>query len=182
MTYPLGRRYDIRSIGMWMYPVGRPTSETAPKWNFVLKAKQRVDTLEDSLGENGWILEVYCQDNTSIKCFVPSDIVSSSASLNKHLMRNISGAVSQIKSHDFLDFIAHDDPREICHCVSHVGKITINRTSIWIFQNMCLDGLLCDYQPSPAVGVHTKAARTPLAGRAWSIIQAVHHSPMSHVA
>ena len=143
MTYPLRRRYDIRSIGMWIYPIGRPTSETAPKWkqssNFVFKVKVRVDTLEDSFGENGWILEVYCQDNTNTKCFVPSTIVSSTASLNKHLMRNIPGAVSQLKSHDFLDFIAHDDPREICHCVSHVGKITINRTSIWVFQNMCLD-------------------------------------------
>eukprot|EP00966_Prymnesium_polylepis_P191429 4436360-Prymnesium_polylepis.1 len=92
----------------------------------------RIDTVEDSLGENGWILEVYCQDNTRTKCFVPSAIVSSSASLNRHLMRNISGAVCQLKRQDVLDFIAHDDPaREICHSVGHVGKININGDDIW---------------------------------------------------
>ena len=144
MTYPLRRRYDIKSIGMWSYPIGRPTSETKPKWkqssNFVFTAKMRVDTVDNSLGENGWILEVYCQDDTCTKCFVPSAIVSSSTSLNKYLMRNISGAVCQLKSHDFLDFVAHDDPRDICHCVSHVGKININGDGIWVFQNTCLDG------------------------------------------
>eukprot|EP00966_Prymnesium_polylepis_P076220 1766575-Prymnesium_polylepis.1 len=96
MTYPLQRRHDIRSIGMWVYPVGRPTSETSPKWkqasNFVFKATMRVDTVEDSVGDNGWILDVYCQDHTHTTCFIPSSIVSSSTALNKHLMRNISGA------------------------------------------------------------------------------------------
>eukprot|EP00966_Prymnesium_polylepis_P321442 7377765-Prymnesium_polylepis.1 len=86
MTYPLRRRYDIKSIGMWSYPIGRPPSETKPKWkqssNFVFTAKMRVDTVDNSLGENGWILEVYCQDDTCTKCFVPSAIVSSSTSLN----------------------------------------------------------------------------------------------------
>ena len=139
MTYPLRRRF----VGYWTYPVGRPTSNVQPKWkqccNFVFKTKMRIDAFQQKVCENGWLLEITSQEDAITRCFVPTTIVSSSALLNKHLMSHIPGAISRIKSEDFLDFVAHDNPRAIGYCVSQVGKFVHNDEAFWVFSNGVLD-------------------------------------------
>ena len=144
MTYPIQRRNDIRSMGIWLYPIGRPTSVTKPKWrqlcNFSLTITRRVERAPgSSIGENGWVIEIKTQDHRRICCTIATSIVSSSANLNRYIMGHVAGTVCQLKSQDFLDFVSHDNPEQNVYCVGHIGKVTIEQVSYWMFSNRVLD-------------------------------------------
>ena len=83
-------------MGVWLYPIGRPTSVTKPKWrqlcNFSLTITRRVERAPgSSIGENGWIIEIKTQDHRRICCTIATSIVSSSANLNRYIMGHVAG-------------------------------------------------------------------------------------------
>ena len=61
MTYPCKRRFDIRSMGQWLYKnPGRPYTSDTRQWrescNFVLNVVGKVIPCEGYASENGWLI------------------------------------------------------------------------------------------------------------------------------
>lgn len=63
MTYPCKRRFDIRSMGQWLYKNrGRPDKSDSRQWretsNFVLNVVAKVVPCEGYATENGWLIDI----------------------------------------------------------------------------------------------------------------------------
>ena len=63
MTYPCKRRFDIRSMGRWLYKnPGRPDMSNSRQWreisNFVLEVVAKVVPCEGYATENGWLINI----------------------------------------------------------------------------------------------------------------------------
>ena len=150
--YPSLRRFDINSIGVWKYPVGRPTTESAQKWmqrcNFVFRTRYTIQTLaaDDSMLETdkncGWIIELEDQSGTKKECYVSTEHAASNTIIRRRLMSALPGAVCRLTSDDFLKFV-DDDSKEgelqTIHVAGYCGKLEINGTHVWAFPGIILD-------------------------------------------
>ena len=145
--YPSERRFDIRSIGVWKLPVGRPTEQTKQTWvqkcNFVLRCSARVELLDagaDELRQCGWIVDVRTQDGRQTAVFVSIAVASSTVKLRKRLMTCVPGAVCRLGCEDFLAFMDHDDAvAATVYMPSHVGKVRVDGRDVWVFPDVVLD-------------------------------------------
>ena len=94
MTYPCKRRFDIRSMGQWLYKNrGRPDISDSRQWretsNFVLNVVAKVVPCEGYATENGWLIDILGAspgENIS-DYFISVDFASSNMALRKHLMK-----------------------------------------------------------------------------------------------
>ena len=142
MTYPCKRRFDIRSMGQWLYKnAGRPSSSNSRQWretsNFVLCVVAKVIPCEGYATENGWLIDIYGASGETVSdAFVSVDIASSNLALRKHLMKAFAGCICQLMSIDFLDFVAADNPTRVVYNVNGIGKITSGRENVWLFPNI----------------------------------------------
>ena len=142
MTYPCKRRFDIRSMGQWLYKNrGRPDKSDSRQWretsNFVLNVVAKVVPCEGYATENGWLIDILgASEETVSDYFVSVDCASSNLALRKHLMKAFAGCICQLMSIDFLDFVAADNPTRIVYSVNGIGKITSGTKSVWLFPNM----------------------------------------------
>ena len=71
MTYPCKRRFDIRSMGQWLYKnPGRPDISDSRQWretcNFVLSVVAKVVPCEGYTTENGWLIDIVAPFPTSL--------------------------------------------------------------------------------------------------------------------
>ena len=147
MTYPCKRRFDIRSMGQWLYKnPGRPDMSNSRQWretsNFVLKVVAKVVPCEGYPTENGWLIDILGASGESVSdFFVSVDCASSNLALRKHLMKAFAGCICQLMSIDFLDFVAADNPTRIVYNVNGIGKITSGSESVWLFPNLKISNL-----------------------------------------
>lgn len=142
MTYPCKRRFDIRSMGQWLYKnPGCPYTSDTRQWretsNFVLNVVAKVIPSEGYATENGWLIDILGASGETVSdYFISVDFASSNLALRKHLMKAFAGCICQLMSIDFLDFVAADNPTRIVYNVNGIGKITSGRQSVWLFPNV----------------------------------------------
>lgn len=149
--YPCKRRFDVRSIGVWLLPVGRPTKHSERRWvqrcNFVFKTSARVETLQErddpvEIDRNaGWMITMYTPDGASKECYMPSECASSNVMLRKRLMGMVQGAICRMTADDFLAFVDEDSQEDlpVVQVATHCGKIHLNGTHVWAFPSITLD-------------------------------------------
>ena len=136
MTYPCKRRFDIRSMGQWLYKSpGRPDISDTRQWretsNFVLNVVAKVVPCEGYATENGWLIDILGASGETVSdYFILVDFASSNLALRKHLMKAFAGCICQLMSIDFLDFVASDNPTRVVYNVNGIGKITSGRQSV----------------------------------------------------
>ena len=142
MTYPCKRRFDIHSMGQWMYKVpGRPDTSVSRQWremsNFVLTVVAKVVSCPGYTTENGWLIDILGASNETVSdYFISIDVASSNLNLRKHLMKAFAGCICQLASIDFLDFVASDNPTRTVYSVNGIGKIRVDSDSAWLFPNL----------------------------------------------
>ena len=142
--YPCTRRFDVNSIGVWLYDVGRPTDKSTKKWvqkcNFVFET---IATVCDDGASNGcgWLIQLRLQDGEKVQCFIKSDVSSSNVCLRKKLMGVSQGLISRMTADDFLSFVDRDSTKSalpIVFLARHLGKACIDGEVYWIFPNVVL--------------------------------------------
>lgn len=143
--YPSIRRFEIRSIGIWLLPVGRPTEDSKRQWqqrcNFVFKTTASVRMLDDDHG-CGWIISIMLQDETEAQCFISNDHAASNTMLRKRIMSVGQGTICRMTSDDFLSFIDKDTANAslpIVYMVRHMGKVKLDEKSYWVYPHIILD-------------------------------------------
>lgn len=150
MTYPCKRRFDIRSMGHWIYKApGRPLASEDKQWretsNFVLSVVAKVMPCAGCATENGWLIDMRGGDAANVvDYFVSVDVASSSLGLRKHAMKAFPGCICQLTSADFLDFVAVDNPTRVVYNADVIGKVKLGSGSVWIFPNVTMPSSTCD--------------------------------------
>ena len=138
--YPCCRRRDIRSIGFWSYPVGRPSETSTKKWvqrcNFTLKVVARLKDAETGLSR-GWLVKVRNQAEKDCLMSVSAE-QAAGHKMRQHFMRNVEGAVCRMTSDDFLSFVDEDKCDSVVYISRHVGKICANGSVVWHFPSLQL--------------------------------------------
>lgn len=150
--YPSTRRFDVNSIGIWNYSVGRPTAESDKKWsqrcNFVFRVLYKIQTLpehESSILETdkncGWIIEITNQEGANKECYLSTEHASSNTIVRRRLMSAMSGTICRITSDDLLAFIDEDTKNGIptIHVTNYCGKIEVGDDYVWAFPGIILD-------------------------------------------
>ena len=151
MSYLPSRRFDIFSIGVWKFDVGRPTGDSEKKWsqrcNFVFRTKYKIQTLmdENSLMETdkncGWIIEMASRRETR-ECYISTEHASSTTILRRRLMSAMPGSVCRITSDDFLSFVDEDTKNaslKVIQVSSFCGKIEVAPDSyVWAFPEVIM--------------------------------------------
>ena len=133
--YPSIRRHEARSIGVWKFAVGRPTSESTQKWvqrcNFVFRTVYKIQTLPDNEGNAldtdkncGWIIELEDQTGAVKECYISTEHASSNTVIRKRLMSALPGVICRITSDDFLKFVDEDSKDlDTIHVSGYCGKV-----------------------------------------------------------
>ena len=137
--YPCVRREEVRSIGFWAFPVGRPTEKSVKKWvqrcNFTLRIVARLQFVEGDVS-CGWLVKVKTQDNVSCLVAVSAAQAGSHTKLRQHLMKFVNGGVCRMTSDDFLAFVDEDKCLKIMYVSRHIGKVTVAGKTSWHFPSL----------------------------------------------
>ena len=148
--YPAIRNFELRSIGRWLLPVGRPTTTSKQTWvqqcNFVFRVVKVVSSTDDHDmlavdAGTGWIIEICTQTGEKIECYVSCEIATSNAALRRRLMSSATGLICRLTSDDFLLFVDEDLRKgsvTTLKIVRHCGKVYIKDRAVWIFPSVCL--------------------------------------------
>jgi hypothetical protein len=107
MTYPCKRRFDICSMGQWVYKnPGRPDISSNRQWretsNFVLNVVAKVVPCEGYATENGWLIDIFgASGEIVVDYFISVDFASSNLALRKHLMKAFAGCIQEFNPYYF---------------------------------------------------------------------------------
>lgn len=145
MSFPSQRRFDINSIGVYCFDVGRPTATSTRKWiqrcNFVFKTVARIVKMHDDT-HLGWLIEIFLENTReeSKQCFVSLDCAASTSQLRRCIMGSVSKSVCRMNSDDFLRFVDADGVESEMYLPRHIGKVYIKDKAFWVFPSVVLDG------------------------------------------